>query len=396
MWKRVLTSSTKLSWFSAFAFTSALGYGCYLRRTYLENYIIRDLKMQTSEEHGHRSFQMHLRSDHYDSPSKEITLIIAAKKGHKLHEEVTAKVLDVYSEFLSQMNFNITIKIIDSSQDFNLLSVSDEAKAELKKEYSKMIKSNQPNIYIKQGDYLDKIEVEKCLKPKYLEEVNHDLTNLVSAHRIHEYSELREQFKHVENDLSKSVIVVSSNYKGDVFEFKKANRKLLIVENQELIARLNLADDKVYEYLCPKLPNKLRFTSLEKFLESQTEYNEKDLQDHFSSNTLSFLIKFNLFRNEYSKIPDEELPYDPKTYFPDKTHWKLRKEFIRGKYAVKRNIDCIAKLDEDEIVEEQRKKNRHNLLIYVPTLSYLNEKILKFVLYGKLALINLFRFTAFI
>lgn len=382
MWKRVFTLSPKIRWVSALALTSTAGYLCSLKSGVAENYLSKALKMQSLDEPAHQAFHIHYRKDHFDSPSKEITLIVAGKKEHKLHEEVTAKVIDLYSEFLNDMNFNITIKIIESSEDINNLLISDAAKSELKKEYSKMLKSNQPNIYLKQGDYLDKIEVEKCLKPKCLEEVKHELTNLVSAHRIHEYSELREQFKHIENDLSKSVILVSANYKGDLFEFKKANRKLIIVENEELISKLNLEDNKVYEYLCPKLPNKLRYTSLEKYLESQSEYNEKDLQDHFSSNTLSFLIKFNLFRNEYTKIPADELPFDSTRYFPDKLHWKLRKEYIRGKYAVRRNIDCIAKLDEDEITQELKKKNRHNLLIYVPTLSYLNEKILKFVLYG--------------
>lgn len=307
------------------------------------------------------------------------------------------------------------------------------------------------------------------------------LVNLTTLHQVTDYISLRDHFGFLSTNPENSIYLINSesikdNEKENLKNlslFCSSKSKLIILDNKALCESLELKPGVIYEYKTPKIPNKLKTTAMEKFFENQAlkkslqnqeqnndnksnnnsqkeeqeeekeeeeEVNDEYLAKYMNNNPVSFLLRFNLFRNEYLRIEDEHLPVlfgsdatnnnnkNSKTnknilyHLPINKNFKekvkdnqdknsnsnisksksvnqeqeevkitdssyheiWKKQLIHYFYYKKQNIMELAETDLNSINKLLKEKDNHILYIYVPNYSFLKEKVLEFILFGKL------------
>ena len=296
-------------------------------------------------------------------------LVILMDKNNKVQEQLINKFLDSVGFIIS--NDFVSVKIIDTNHltgqglNSNILKSSNEDVKD----------SNDPKLFISNDQsYLIEIDpYDVITKPKKGLEY---FRNLSSINVILKYTQLREAFKHITTDPMNRLIVVSNNYNTkELSLFMGKHTKIIVIQNEELIKKLELKDNVIYEYKTPKLPNKLKTVALEKFIQNNSLLKDENINPYIENNPISFLINFNLFRNEYTKIPNNNLPFDNENKIVTK------EDYLRGNYYVKRNILELAEVNHSGIMKEINKKDKHLMFMYLPEYSYLQEKVIDYILY---------------
>jgi hypothetical protein len=210
------------------------------------------------------------------------------------------------------------------------------------------------------------------------------LENIILYEIINDYSQLRETFKYSLDDIDSSIILVPINNKSEshirsISLFKDFKTKIILIENDELITMLKLEKDKIYEYLPPKLPNKIR--EIENYT-TDIQASEIDINTMFLLNPINLVLNFGLFRDDYKLNPStgELTVKNFKEFnfgFGYNERQSLKKLFYKNK-----NIKKLANVNESMIEESWKKKNKHYLFIYLPSYSFIKERVFEYILFG--------------
>lgn len=383
------------------------------------------INSNTDNIHNKNSF-----SDYKRNAVENTTIYIIIDTNNKIQEHQVGKFLDMFNKYSENFDDNkINIKIINKETNFMINNSSSKSSKSFNFEsnkYNNKTSSDLGSLFVKQfnEDIIKKNinKIESLSDPIFLIQNNNSflteldfnkyvtkpikfnqvLRNLTNTKIIENYEELRQEFSWLNKENSTIILTNSKSNFNSLQLLKSDKSKTIIIENEELSQYLKLENNVIYEYKPAKLPNKLKSSQLEKLLDNLSNSVEENvnvgelLNDYASSNQTSFMLRFNTFRNEYRLIPDQSLPIkNSLTYENLKSKIKsnenlsndsdiIKNKIINTFFYINRNIVELAEVDQKKIENQLSKKDKHFLYIYVPNMSFLKEKIMEFILYGKI------------
>ncbi len=271
-------------------------------------------------------------------------LVIKMNNSNKAQVVKATHILDLVNNISVKSNNNITFKI----EEINTAS-------------------NDPQIILTYNKNNIRLNLKRVLEEKhYFEEAINNITQTYSASS---YSQIRDLFGFVMDDIRNNIIIIHQDYKGNIDLFRSDKTKIIVIDNNDLIKKLKLDKDKIYEYKAPRLPYKLSASSLNNFLESQKEYDLEALSYYLNHNPKGFILNFGLYRNEYTEIPSEY------------TYSNIE-DSIKSKFYKKENIIELGSI-EPKLGKEWKQSPGIDVLIYVSSYGQLKDNMLEFLLYGK-------------
>lgn len=323
-------------------------------------------------ESVHKNDQNHLISFENKIPTRlPYQIEVNFNKNNKISSQKAKQVIENLNVHSLNTNNDLDLIINDSiDEDSNEVHVNLTPSSSL----SMLKVSLNPYLIIKNKDYLyDSIE-------------NYSKIEVVS-----DYSKLRMLFKSLDDRIDNKIILISKDYKGNLekLEFFRDIHTKIVVVNSNLYEKLKINNERIYEYLSPRLPYKLKSSVLKNFLESQKEISLQTLSEYINTNPISFLLNFGLFRNEYIEIPDnrhvssilnKKNTEEGSKYIINKSD-DLRENIIRNEFYIKRNILQLAKFSPKKLGSEWKKSNTIDLLLYISKYQQLQDKSLEFILY---------------
>lgn len=379
------------------------------------------------------------------SNEKKATLYIVINKENKTQELLVNKLLEKIDPEIKdafKIQF-ITSKVSSGNYNYNVL-VNYYNNALFNSSLNKSKKTNIPILLLSNNSNSFISEVDASILLNTPNKGNNILANMNRTHEISKYTELRNHFEYIKSDPRMSIYLikeidnknnVSKDFLTYLSLFNSSKSKILIIKAKDIVEKLDLKDNIVYEYKALKYPNKLKASSLDRLLEEESAklynsditendndsdnddevkepINENQLGKFAGVNPISFMLQYNIFRNEYSLIEKTTLPFDFSSINEKNIYGILNKKYrymldkdnkdtqvndnntiiISNEYAryqminnffyVKRNITELAETREEIINEDLKEKNKFYAFLYSLDKDLSDEGI-KSLLFGK-------------
>lgn len=307
---------------------------------------------------------------------------------NNLNQKELIKIIN--KDLLSDLNINVRYcnkELNNDTIEFNKMSSNFD---------TNFLNTNIPDMFIIYDNYIAKVNLKEFLHNK--KKLKENFNNFFNRYNIDTITELRHHLKILYDNPLNSVYITTQNnsYFKDIYgDFRS---KVLIIKNKNLIEKLKLNNSVVYEYCSPLLPNKLNLTSLINFLNNKEDSYVSTFESLYTSKNSSFLINYNLFRNELKPIINNHIiDFNINNYLNSSRNKDyrilenklynldipLREIYLKSKFSLKKNIIKLAELDEEKIKKDWNKENKIYLHMFCPSLSYLKENITQYLIYGK-------------
>ena len=248
--------------------------------------------------------------------------------------------------------------------------------------------NNDPILAIQIGLSIEKLNINELDKDKLSFRMKTKLDNLLTYNVVNDYEGLRESFRYIQDNIKNSIYLIPVNLNNTYDEsfiqiltlLKAQYSKIIFIEDDNLKKKLKLSDGVIYEYYPPKLPYKIR--------EFETKYSDivkgVDIGTYLTVNPIRCQLNFGLFRDEYTYNDKWGKSILKEFTKNDSIGYSLseKKKLMKLAFYSFRNVKKLANTEKDSIEENWKKPNKHYLLIFVPNLAFLNERVSEHILFG--------------
>jgi hypothetical protein len=229
------------------------------------------------------------------------------------------------------------------------------------------------------------------------------LDNLLLIKRVDSLTELREEFRYLENPLHSIILIHPSLVNEESLSlFRDSKTKMLVLTDENLLDFCGLKEGLIYQYFPAKLPYKMK--DMEKFLNDYVKLKSKshnephdilkeegvDLNAYLTSNPIELMLRYGMFRDEI-KISKDLVNNLASNKFYDSHEISSKEARIKVQKLVsypQRNVTKLAEIDPSLIESYLNKENQHLLFIYIPNWSNLKENIFESILFDSPHLFN--------
>jgi hypothetical protein len=195
-------------------------------------------------------------------------LICKSDQSIKKFTFTVPEIIIVYNEH-NELQIEMTQIIIKKVEDlilgnFNLRKISyDQLTDYQKKEYSALINSNEPIVFVKNGHCKENISSFAFTKNADLK-LKEKIQNLTTYKNCDKILDLRDEFRYLDNPKNKIIVITAINPDVDrlISLYRDKNTKILLISNEELRKQLDLNDNYMYVYYPYKLPFNMKNAEL--------------------------------------------------------------------------------------------------------------------------------------